>query len=216
MCCCCCRCLRCCRLWHVPEIRGALPPGGLLGSVISNELRTGFNLWGANLVVIAILITALFMTTRFSFSGAHAWAEPRDPFGAVEKLGILQKVQARWHGLARRARRRTHAAAFARDAHLRPQARESGDRQVVSRRPARKPSKSAPFTFRMRPTFSAVHETQRTRQERRRKGGSARTRSPQSSDFCHELGEDREGRQRRLPKPKSRKEPPTTSCPPFP
>ena len=83
-------------LWHVPEIRGALPPGGLLGSVISSELRTGFNLWGANLVVIAILITALFMTTRFSFSGAHAWAS-KGPIGAVEKLGILQKVQARWH-----------------------------------------------------------------------------------------------------------------------
>jgi len=84
-------------LWHVPEIRGALPPGGLLGSVISNELRSGFNLWGANLVVIAILITALFMTTRFSFSGAHAWANSsKGPLGAVEKLGILQKVQARW------------------------------------------------------------------------------------------------------------------------
>jgi len=85
-------------LWHVPEIRGALPPGGLLGSVISNELRTGFNLWGANLVVIAILITALFMTTRFSFSSAHAWANSsKGPLGAVEKLGILQKAQARWH-----------------------------------------------------------------------------------------------------------------------
>jgi S-DNA-T family DNA segregation ATPase FtsK/SpoIIIE len=85
-------------LWHVPEIRGALPPGGLLGSVISNELRTGFNLWGANLVVIAVLITALFMTTRFSFSSAHAWANSsKGPLGAVEKLGILQKAQARWH-----------------------------------------------------------------------------------------------------------------------
>jgi S-DNA-T family DNA segregation ATPase FtsK/SpoIIIE len=85
-------------LWHVPEIRGALPPGGLLGSVISNELRTGFNMWGANLVVIAVLITALFMTTRFSFSGAHAWANSsKGPIGAVEKLGIWHKVQARWH-----------------------------------------------------------------------------------------------------------------------
>jgi DNA segregation ATPase FtsK/SpoIIIE, S-DNA-T family len=85
-------------LWHMPEIRGALPPGGLLGSVISNELRSGFNMWGANLVVIAILITALFMTTRFSFSGAHAWANSsKGPIGAVEKFGILQKVQTRWH-----------------------------------------------------------------------------------------------------------------------
>jgi S-DNA-T family DNA segregation ATPase FtsK/SpoIIIE len=85
-------------LWHFPEVRGALPPGGLLGTVISNELRTGFNMWGANLVVIALLITALFMTTRFSFSGAHAWASSsKGPIGAVEKLGILQKAQARWH-----------------------------------------------------------------------------------------------------------------------
>ena len=84
-------------LWRFPEIRGALPPGGLLGTVISNELRTGFNMWGANLVVIALLTTALFMTTRFSFSGAHAWASSsKGPIGAVEKLGILQKAQARW------------------------------------------------------------------------------------------------------------------------
>jgi S-DNA-T family DNA segregation ATPase FtsK/SpoIIIE len=85
-------------LWHFPEVRGALPPGGLLGTVISNELRMGFNMWGANLVVFALLITALFMTTRFSFSAAHAWASSsKGPIGAVEKLGILQKTQARWH-----------------------------------------------------------------------------------------------------------------------
>jgi S-DNA-T family DNA segregation ATPase FtsK/SpoIIIE len=85
-------------LWHAPEIRGALPPGGLLGSVISNELRSGFNMWGANLVVIAILITALFMTTRFSFSGAHAWASgSKGPLGAVDRFGILNKVAAWWH-----------------------------------------------------------------------------------------------------------------------
>jgi hypothetical protein len=61
-------------------------------------LRTGFNPIGANLVAVALLLTALFMTTRFSFSGAHAWASgPKGPIGAVEKLGILQKVQARWH-----------------------------------------------------------------------------------------------------------------------
>jgi DNA segregation ATPase FtsK/SpoIIIE, S-DNA-T family len=101
-------------LWHFPDIRGAVPPGGLLGSVISSELRSGFNLWGANLVVIAILITALFMTTRFSFSGAHAWASSsKGPLGTVDKLGILQKAQARWHAWRdaredERMRRRLH------------------------------------------------------------------------------------------------------------
>jgi S-DNA-T family DNA segregation ATPase FtsK/SpoIIIE len=99
-------------LWRFPEVRGAIPPGGLLGTLISSGLRTGFNLWGANLVAVALLITALFMTTRFSFSGAHAWANgPRGPIGAVERLGILRKSQARWHAwreerAQRRMRRR--------------------------------------------------------------------------------------------------------------
>jgi S-DNA-T family DNA segregation ATPase FtsK/SpoIIIE len=85
-------------LWHVWDVRGAVPPGGFLGTLISGGLRTGFNLWGANLVAVALLVTALFMTTRFSFSGAHAWASgPNGPIGKVEKLGILQKAQARWH-----------------------------------------------------------------------------------------------------------------------
>jgi DNA segregation ATPase FtsK/SpoIIIE, S-DNA-T family len=99
-------------LWHFPEVRGAVPPGGFLGALISSGLRTGLNLWGANLVAVALLITALFMTTSFSFSGAHAWANgPRGPIGAVERLGILQKTQARWHAwreerAQRRMRRR--------------------------------------------------------------------------------------------------------------
>jgi S-DNA-T family DNA segregation ATPase FtsK/SpoIIIE len=85
-------------LWHVWDVRGAVPPGGFLGALISSGLRTGFNLWGANLVAVALLVTALFMTTRFSFSGAHAWASgPNGPIGKVERLGILQKAQARWH-----------------------------------------------------------------------------------------------------------------------
>src|SRR5204862_6109030 len=85
-------------LWHVWDVRGALPPGGLLGELISGGVRTGFNLWGANLVTVALLVTAIFMTTRFSFAGAHAWASgPNGPIGKVEKLGILQKAQARWH-----------------------------------------------------------------------------------------------------------------------
>ena len=85
-------------LWHVWDVRGAIRAGGALGELLSGGLRSGFNLWGANLVAVALLVTALFMTTRFSFSGAHAWASgPNGPIGRVEKLGILQKAQARWH-----------------------------------------------------------------------------------------------------------------------
>jgi S-DNA-T family DNA segregation ATPase FtsK/SpoIIIE len=85
-------------LWHVPEIRGALPSGGLLGTLLSHGLRTELNLPGANVVAIALLVVALFLTTRFSFSGAHAWASgAKGPIGRIERLGILQKAQARWH-----------------------------------------------------------------------------------------------------------------------
>jgi DNA segregation ATPase FtsK/SpoIIIE, S-DNA-T family len=85
-------------LFPFPAVRGAIPAGGIVGSLISNELLAGFNFWGALLVAVALFFTSLFMTTRFSFSGAHAWASgPHGPIGAVEKLGVLQKVQARWH-----------------------------------------------------------------------------------------------------------------------
>src|SRR6266446_327834 len=53
---------------------------------------------GMSGMCVARFVTALFMTTRFSFSGAHAWASgPNGPIGKVERLGILQKAQARWH-----------------------------------------------------------------------------------------------------------------------
>ncbi len=84
-------------LMPFPAIRSAIPAGGLLGSLIAGSLRTGFNLTGAYVVAIAVFITSVFMTTSFSFAGTHAWAKsPTGPLGAVEKLGILQKAQARW------------------------------------------------------------------------------------------------------------------------
>jgi DNA segregation ATPase FtsK/SpoIIIE, S-DNA-T family len=85
-------------LCHVPPVRGAIHSGGLTGSLISGGLLAGFNFWGALLVAVAIFFTALFMATRFSFAGTHAWAmSPKGPIGAVEKLGVLQKVAARWY-----------------------------------------------------------------------------------------------------------------------
>jgi DNA segregation ATPase FtsK/SpoIIIE, S-DNA-T family len=85
-------------LWNFWEVRGTVPPGGLLGSVVSYEMRSGLNFWGATLVEIALLVAAIFLTTRFSFSGAHAWASSsKGPIGRIEKLGILQRVQSRWH-----------------------------------------------------------------------------------------------------------------------
>ncbi|MGC2527519.1 MAG: DNA translocase FtsK [Candidatus Acidiferrum sp.] len=84
-------------LSFIPAVRGAIPAGGLIGGLVSNGLLAGLNR-GAYLVAPAMLIVAIFMTTRFSFSGAHAWASgPNGPIGRVEKLGILQKAMTRWH-----------------------------------------------------------------------------------------------------------------------
>ncbi len=85
-------------LFPFPAVRGTIPAGGTVGSLISSELLAGFNFWGALLVAVALFFTSLFMTTRFSFAGTHAWATgPKGPIGAVERLGLLQKTQARWH-----------------------------------------------------------------------------------------------------------------------
>jgi DNA segregation ATPase FtsK/SpoIIIE, S-DNA-T family len=60
-------------LIHVWDVRGVLPAGGLLGSLLAGGLRAAFNPLGANIVSIATLLTALFLTTSFSLSKAGAW-----------------------------------------------------------------------------------------------------------------------------------------------
>jgi len=62
-------------LVHMPEVRGALPPGGLLGKVLAEGLRAAFNPFGANLVSIITMLTALFLATSFSFRSSIEWAK---------------------------------------------------------------------------------------------------------------------------------------------
>jgi S-DNA-T family DNA segregation ATPase FtsK/SpoIIIE len=85
-------------LIHFWDVRGAVPAGGLLGTLISGGLSSGFNRWGAVAIAFTGLISALFLTTSFSFASTGAWAmSPKGPIGAVERLGLLQKAQLRWH-----------------------------------------------------------------------------------------------------------------------
>ncbi len=73
-------------LLHVWDVRHALPPGGLLGTVLAEALRAAFNPIGANLVSVAMLLVALFMTTRFSFRLVASWMrQPIAPEGIVGK-----------------------------------------------------------------------------------------------------------------------------------
>lgn len=76
-------------LWEMPQVRGALPAGGMTGVLFSEALLRTFNLVGANLVAIAGFLAALFLTTRFSFTGSSAWLRGHVTFPAA--------LVARWH-----------------------------------------------------------------------------------------------------------------------
>src|SRR5579862_5334588 len=74
-------------LLHFPDVRGALPSGGLLGTVLAQGLRAAFNPIGALLVTSVTFFTALFLTTSFSLRAAGAWLKkPTNPEGIFGKL----------------------------------------------------------------------------------------------------------------------------------
>jgi len=80
-------------LIHMPEVRGALPAGGLVGKLLAQGLRAALNPVGANLVSIATLLTALFMATSFSFRTAAQWM--KKPMAAEGMVGQwFARVQA--------------------------------------------------------------------------------------------------------------------------
>ena len=56
-----------------PDIRGSIPAGGMMGTLLAGALLATLNK-GAYLVAGALFVTALFLTTSFSFGGTHAWA----------------------------------------------------------------------------------------------------------------------------------------------
>ena len=86
-------------LWHVPDVRGAIPPGGMLGTIVAAGLRAGFNSVGAHLVVLAAFVTGLFLATPFSFTGAHELI--REPLEKLDPIGRLQGALERMARVAR-------------------------------------------------------------------------------------------------------------------
>jgi S-DNA-T family DNA segregation ATPase FtsK/SpoIIIE len=88
-------------LWHFPEVRGAAPPGGLLGSVLAAGLIGAFNGVGAQLVTVAAVLVALFLTTQFSFLGAQEWAK-----GPLSKINFVPALMERYNAW-REAREQT-------------------------------------------------------------------------------------------------------------
>src|SRR5579863_160305 len=78
-------------LWGFPNVRGAAPPGGLLGDLLAAGLTAAFNSVGAQLVTVAALLAALFLTTKFTFLGAENWAK-----GPLSKIKFLTQARERW------------------------------------------------------------------------------------------------------------------------
>jgi S-DNA-T family DNA segregation ATPase FtsK/SpoIIIE len=74
-------------LIHMPGVRGALPAGGLLGTVAAEGLRAAFNTVGANLVSLMLLTTAVLLTTSFSFRALVDWMKkPMTSEGYIGKM----------------------------------------------------------------------------------------------------------------------------------
>jgi DNA segregation ATPase FtsK/SpoIIIE, S-DNA-T family len=82
-------------LLHFPEVRGALPAGGLLGTVLAEGLRSAFNPVGANIVSLATLLAALFLATSFSFTAAAGWM--KKPLAADGAIGKMRARLDKWN-----------------------------------------------------------------------------------------------------------------------
>ncbi len=81
-------------LLSMPIVRGALPPGGLVGSVLATGLRAALNPIGAHLVALACVLSGLFLTTRFSFTLIGRWL--CGPTGTEGPLGKLHAQYKAW------------------------------------------------------------------------------------------------------------------------
>ena len=79
-------------LWHVPQVRGAIPPGGLLGHLVAGGMLAAFNTVGANVVALAVFFVALFLTTKFSFIETHE--SLRSP---LSKLNFITPLKVRYY-----------------------------------------------------------------------------------------------------------------------
>jgi DNA segregation ATPase FtsK/SpoIIIE, S-DNA-T family len=78
-------------LWSVPQVRGAIPAGGLLGTLLAEGLIAAFNSVGAQVVGLCVFFTGLLLATPFTFSGTHAAVR-----GPLDKLNLWAKVRAWW------------------------------------------------------------------------------------------------------------------------
>src|ERR1051326_7288317 len=87
----------------VPLVRGHLPAGGVLGTLLSGTLEASLKPGGAATVLVSTFLFSLFLATTFSFARAIAILKSR--FGSVSALW------QRWASLTEKGREQTGVAA---------------------------------------------------------------------------------------------------------
>jgi DNA segregation ATPase FtsK/SpoIIIE, S-DNA-T family len=83
-----------------PLVRGHVPAGGVLGTLVSGTLEASLNPAGTVIVLVSAFLVSLFLATTFSFAWAIGILKPR--------FGFVSTLSQRWAG--RRAQRREQAA----------------------------------------------------------------------------------------------------------
>ncbi len=170
-------------LLPLPPVRGAIPGGGLIGTILAGGLRAALKPVGANIVGLACVLTALFLTTRFSFSATAAWL--RKPIAAEGYIGQLMGRVKDW-----------------RDARESKQMRRRIDEiKIAGRRPA--PAQSVS-------TKESMVEELEPQEEEEERGGAIASREPAVIKFHH--NEVAAPAKKSGPEPKIAKGWPATNC----
>ena len=157
-------------LLPMPEVRGALPAGGLLGTLLAHGLRAGFNPVGANLVSVATLLAALILTTSFSLHAVAGWMkQPMTDDGAIGKL-IGRVKDWRADREAERLRKRVEEIKIA----GRPPVAQQrvSTREALAEEDVEEEDEDAPMDSRRAPTVIKFHENETLNASPSRKGGS--------------------------------------------
>jgi S-DNA-T family DNA segregation ATPase FtsK/SpoIIIE len=97
-----------------PLVRGHVPAGGLLGTLLSDLLEASLNPAGTVIVLVSAFLVSLFLATTFSFAWAFAILKPR--------LSFVSRLSERWaERKARLEQKAAEAAELKREKPIRKQ-----------------------------------------------------------------------------------------------
>ena len=157
-------------LVHMPEVRGALPAGGLLGTVLAHGLRSAFNPVGANLVSIATLLAALILTTSFSLRAVAGWMkQPMTDDGIIGRL-VGRMKDWRADREAERLRKRVEEIKIAGRPPVTQQ--RMSRREVLAEEDVEDEEDDAPMESRRAPAVIKFHENETLNASPSKKSGS--------------------------------------------